>query len=72
MEEKPEFIGFLERGYVSVWIPKGMRRPLLECLREQGFGSIADLVRTATREYLERRGYLERRKEELKMPQPTT
>ena len=70
MGGKPEFIGFLERGYVSVWIPKGMRKPILEALRKQGFGSIADLVRTATREYLERRGYLERQRDGLKAPQP--
>jgi len=59
--EKLEFAGFLERGYVNVWMPKGMRKPILEALRQQGFGSIADLVRTATREYLERRGYIKRR-----------
>ena len=68
MEEKleleEEFQGFLERGYVNVWMPKGLRKPILKAMYELGFGSIASLVRTATREYLEKRGYVKRREVE--------
>jgi len=60
------------RGYVYVYFPASFRRTLAHAAEELGFGSLPDLIRTAVREYLEKRGYLERRKEELEARQPTT
>ena len=46
------------KGYVYVYFPAAFRRTLVHATEELGFGTLPDLIRTAVREYLERRGFL--------------
>ena len=51
----------LTKGYVYVYFPAAFRRTLVHATEELGFGTLPDLIRTAVREYLEKRGYIKRR-----------
>lgn len=49
---------FKRRGYVCVFFPRNFRPLLLKAVAELGFANIGELLRVATREYLEKRGFL--------------
>ena len=52
---------FMERGYAYAYFSRSLRPTIVKAVKELGFSTIGDLLRTALREYLERRGYIKRR-----------